>query len=84
MKAETGVLEHVHTEKPRKYEGYYQARHQEVTEWLTPPTTDPLRRGSMTTVAWRPVIMPFLHAAVIFITGNVFCIQTAYFTTPEM
>ena len=76
------MLKHIHTEKPRKYEGYYQACHQEVTERLTPPTSDPLRRVPVTTAAWWPAIIPFHHEAVVFVASNVFRIQTAYFTKP--
>lgn len=34
----TPVLKHTYTKEPWQYKGYYQACHQEVTEWLSTPT----------------------------------------------
>lgn len=59
------MLEHIYTEKPWKYEGYYQARHQEVTERLTSPTTDPLWCVPVNTADRRSVVVPLLDEALI-------------------
>lgn len=71
----------INTGKPWEDEGYDQTCHQEIAEWLSPPTSTPLR-GTAPTSHRHPPVIPPLHESVFSHYRDIFGGLTANFTPP--